>query len=237
LLPSLPADCCVGAGHARESRLGARAWPAYASPLGWLSRHCVTAYAGLRPCAPVQGEVSPCEPLWPAFQLVPRLPNPIEHTRPRGIHAPTRSFGIIQTMLLALPNFGLERMGRYNRSGYAGMFFWGRAARAKPKKQKKKKPKKQKKKKPKKQKTKKQKNKKKKKQKKQKKKKTKNKKTTKPKKQKKKKKKKQKNKKQKNKKTKKTKNKKNKKTKKQKNKKTKKPENKKTKKQKKENFR
>src|SRR5690606_18086675 len=121
LLPSLPADCCVGAGHARESRLGARAWPAYASPLGWLSRHCVTAYAGLRPCAPVQGEVSPCEPLWPAFQLVPRLPNPIEHTRPRGIHAPTRSFGIIQTMLLALANFGLERMGRKNSGGYAGM--------------------------------------------------------------------------------------------------------------------
>src|SRR5690606_641463 len=42
----------------------------------------------------------------------PRLPNPIEHTRPRGIHAPGHSFGVIQTMLLALPNFGLERMGR-----------------------------------------------------------------------------------------------------------------------------
>src|SRR5690606_8309869 len=52
---------------------------------------------------------------------VPRLPNPIEHTRPRGIHAPTRSFGIIQTMLLALANFGLERMGRKNSGGYAGM--------------------------------------------------------------------------------------------------------------------
>src|SRR5690606_11731529 len=25
----------------------------YASPLGWFSRHCVTAYAGLRPCAPM----------------------------------------------------------------------------------------------------------------------------------------------------------------------------------------
>src|SRR5690606_11184817 len=42
-------------------------------------------------------------------------------TRPRGIHAPTRSFGIIQTMLLALENYGLERMGRNNFSGYAGM--------------------------------------------------------------------------------------------------------------------
>src|SRR5690606_8528036 len=42
----------------------------------------------------------------------PRLPKPITHTRPRGIHAPGHSFGVIQTMLLALPNFGLERMGR-----------------------------------------------------------------------------------------------------------------------------
>src|SRR5690606_36201624 len=104
-----------------------------ASPLpalpGWFSRHCVTAYAACQPCGLVRpplprlaycglrprvlkGEVSPCEPLWPAFQLVPRLPNPIEHTRPRGIHAPGHSFGVIQTMLLALPNFGLERMGR-----------------------------------------------------------------------------------------------------------------------------
>src|SRR5690554_6856998 len=83
-------------------------------------RHCVTAFCGLRPLV-LQGEVSPCEPLWPAFQLDPRLPKPIEHTRPRGIHAPTRSFGIIQTMLLALENFGLERMGRNNFSGYAGM--------------------------------------------------------------------------------------------------------------------
>src|SRR5690606_4441381 len=83
-------------------------------------RHCVTAFCGLRPLV-LQGEVSPCEPLWPASQLFPCLPNPIEHTRARGIHAPTRSFGIIQTMLLALPNFGLERMGRKNSGGYAGM--------------------------------------------------------------------------------------------------------------------
>src|SRR5690606_34782134 len=69
------------------------------------------------------------------FQLVPRLPNPIEHTRPRGIHAPTRSFGIIQTMLLALPNFGLERMGRKNSGGYAGMALLSalRAQKQKPK--------------------------------------------------------------------------------------------------------
>src|SRR5690606_32397906 len=89
--------------------------------------------------------------LWPAFQLVPRLPNPIEHTRPRGIHAPTRSFGIIQTMLLALPNFGLERMGRKNSGGYAGMALLS-ALRAQ--KQKNKKTKKQKNKKTKKQKNK-----------------------------------------------------------------------------------
>src|SRR5690606_36585262 len=42
----------------------------------------------------------------------PRLPKTIEHTPPSGIHAPGHSFGVIQTMLLALPNFGLERMGR-----------------------------------------------------------------------------------------------------------------------------
>src|SRR5690606_38012572 len=72
----------------------------------WTGCHCMAAYAGLRPCVPVQGEVSPCQPLWPASQIVPRLPNPIEHTRPRGIHAPGHSFGVIQTMLLALANFG-----------------------------------------------------------------------------------------------------------------------------------
>src|SRR5690606_3138105 len=116
---------------------------------GWFSCRCAAAdaacglwtgrrwrpNAGLRPCTPMQGEVSPCEPLWPAFQLVPRLPNPIEHTRPRGIHAPTRSFGIIQTMLLALENFGLERMGRKNSGGYAGMALLSalRAQNQKPK--------------------------------------------------------------------------------------------------------
>src|SRR5690606_23612185 len=93
---------------------------------GWFSRRCRGwPDAGLRPCTPMQGEVSPCEPLWPALQLITRLPKPIEHTRPRGIHAPTRSFGIIQTMLLALPNFGLERMGRKNSGGYAGMALLG----------------------------------------------------------------------------------------------------------------
>src|SRR5690606_4774598 len=56
---------------------------------------------------------------------------------PRGIHAPGHSFGIIQTMLLALPNFGLERMGRNNSSGYAGMALLGalRAQNPKPKTQ------------------------------------------------------------------------------------------------------
>ena len=44
-------------------------------------------------------------------------------------------------MLLALPNVGLERMGRKNSSGYAGIAF-GRATRAKPKNPKTQKPKK-----------------------------------------------------------------------------------------------
>src|SRR5690606_37309298 len=99
-----------------------------------LSCRCAAAFCGLRPRV-LQGEVSPCEPLWPAFQLVPRLPNPIEHTRPRGIHAPTRSFAIIQTMLLALANFGVERMARKNSGGYAGMALLSalRAQNQKPK--------------------------------------------------------------------------------------------------------
>src|SRR5690606_20135159 len=59
-----------------------------------------------------------------------RLPKPIEHTRLRGIHAPTRSFGIIQTMLLALPNFGLERMGRKKVAAMPVWLYW---ARKKPK--------------------------------------------------------------------------------------------------------
>src|SRR5690606_22002003 len=72
----------------------------------------------------------------------PRLPKPIEHTRPRGIHAPGHSFGVIQTMLLALPNVGLERMGRNNPSnlnifsrpsaGYFLLFFVLRVAHKKP---------------------------------------------------------------------------------------------------------
>src|SRR5690606_7883588 len=103
-------------------------------PGGGQAAQPLRAFCGLRPRV-LQGEVSPCEPLWPAFQLVPRLPNPIEHTRPRGIHAPTRSFGIIQTMLLALANFGLERMARKNSGGYAGMALLSalRAQNQKPK--------------------------------------------------------------------------------------------------------
>src|SRR5690606_16841247 len=91
---------------------------------GWSSRRdgflrAAPAFTGLRPRTPMQGEVSPCEPLWPASQLFPRLPKPIEHTRPRGIHAPGHSFGVIQTMLLALANFGLERMGRKKPQQFA----------------------------------------------------------------------------------------------------------------------
>src|SRR5690606_23856715 len=74
-------------------------------------RDCVTAFSGLRPLG-LEGAGAPSEHLWPAFQLAPRVPKPTEHTRPRGIHAPTRSVGITQTMLFALANIGLERMGR-----------------------------------------------------------------------------------------------------------------------------
>src|SRR5690606_4620186 len=84
-------------------------------------RNLLTILSGPRPsCYSLRSPFGPacgCYSRW----SFPRLPNPIEHTRPRGIHAPTRSFGIIQTMLLALENFGLERMGRNNFSGYAGM--------------------------------------------------------------------------------------------------------------------
>src|SRR5690606_20601763 len=113
----------------------AEALGTYASPAGLVRPPLPRlAYCGLRPQV-LQGEVSPCEPLWPAFQLYPRLPKPITHTRPRGIHAPGHSFGVIQTMLLALPNFGLERMGRKNSGGYAGMALLSalRAQNQKPK--------------------------------------------------------------------------------------------------------
>src|SRR5690606_35426735 len=41
-----------------------------------LGSHCVAAHAGLRPCGPVQGEESPCQPLLPAFQLVTQFAQP-----------------------------------------------------------------------------------------------------------------------------------------------------------------
>src|SRR5690606_36863841 len=76
------------------------------------------------PAPRMQGENPLADPL-ARVPADPRLPKPIEHTRPRGIHAPGHSFGIIQTMLLALANFGLERMGRNNPSGYAGKVLLG----------------------------------------------------------------------------------------------------------------
>src|SRR5690606_13836888 len=112
-------------------------------------RNLLTILSGPRPsCYSLRSPFGPacgCYSRW----SFPRLPNPIEHTRPRGIHAPTRSFGIIQTMLLALENFGLERMGRNNFSGYAGMVLLSALCAQnqktkKPKNQKTKKPKNQK---------------------------------------------------------------------------------------------
>src|SRR5690606_39278733 len=112
---------------------------------------CVTAVCGLRPLfeLPLRGSLCGALPLRPNVRrrislptslarvpADPRLPKPIEHTRPRGIHAPGHSFGIIQTMLLALENFGLERMGRNNPSGCAGKFLVGALCAQKPKSQK-----------------------------------------------------------------------------------------------------
>ena len=78
-------------------------------------RHCVTAYAGLRPCAPMQGDI-PLRTPWPAFQLTLIYKIQSRIRARRGIHAPGRSFGIHQTMLLDFINIGLERMGRENTS-------------------------------------------------------------------------------------------------------------------------
>src|SRR5690606_28965023 len=47
----------------------------------------------------------------PAFRPAGQ-PSAVQFCSNKIVHAPTRSFGIIQTMLLALPNFGLARMGR-----------------------------------------------------------------------------------------------------------------------------
>src|SRR5690606_27325478 len=115
---------------------GLRLLPALA---GWLAATAWQLMRGSAPAPRMQGEnplanplarvpagYSPRSPLGPATRRYPprsfpSLPNPIGHTRPRGIHAPGQSFGVIQTMLLALANVGLERMGRKNSGGYAGI--------------------------------------------------------------------------------------------------------------------
>ncbi len=112
-----------------------RAMPANPALRTGLGHRCVTAFCGLQPLfeLPLRGSLCGALPLRPDVRrgiplptplarvpADPRLPKPIEHTRPRGIHAPGHSFGVIQTMLLVLVNSGLERMGRKNRSGCAG---------------------------------------------------------------------------------------------------------------------
>src|SRR5690606_32463435 len=112
-----------------------RAMPANPALRAGLGHHCVTAFCGLQPLfeLPLRGSLCGALPLRPDVRrgislptslarvpADPRLPKPIEHTRPRGIHAPGHSFGVIQTMLLVLVNSGLERMGRKNCSGCAG---------------------------------------------------------------------------------------------------------------------
>src|SRR5690606_14590228 len=112
---------------------------------GWLPLR--GSYCGAPPLRPgCKGKI-PLRTPWPAFQLFPCLSKPIEHTRPRGIHAPGHSFGVIQTMLLALANFGQERMGRNNQQRLCRKHLIGCATRTKakkPKSQKAKKPKSQK---------------------------------------------------------------------------------------------
>src|SRR5690606_35556292 len=108
-----------------------RAMPANPALRAGPGHHCVTAFCGLQPLfeLPLRGSLCGALPLRPDVRrgislptslarvpADPRLPKPIEHTRPRGIHAPGHSFGVIQTMLLVLVNSGLERMGRKNRS-------------------------------------------------------------------------------------------------------------------------
>src|SRR5690606_4263867 len=46
----------------------------------------------------------------PAFRPAGQ-PSAVQFCSNKIVHAPGHSFGIIQTMLLALPNVGLERMG------------------------------------------------------------------------------------------------------------------------------
>src|SRR5690606_29485584 len=82
-------------------------------------------------------------------------PSAVQFCSNKIVHAPGHSFGVIQTMLLALPNVGLERMGRNNPSNCAGQIKLGALLAQKPKSQKAKKPKSQKAKKPKSQKAKK----------------------------------------------------------------------------------
>src|SRR5690606_1034887 len=55
----------------------------------------------------------------PAFRPAGQ-PSAVQFCSNKLVHAPGHSFGVIQTMLLVLANFGLERMGRKNSSGYAG---------------------------------------------------------------------------------------------------------------------
>src|SRR5690606_3255724 len=68
----------------------------------------------------------------PAFRSAGQ-PSAVQFCSDKIVHAPTRSFGIIQTMLLALPNFGLERMGRKKVAAMPVWLYWARCARKKPK--------------------------------------------------------------------------------------------------------
>src|SRR5690606_4108207 len=98
--------------------------PAYASPAGLVELPLRGSFLRAAPADCARGGIPLQTPL-AHVPADPRLPKPMTHTRPRGIHAPTRSFGIIQTMLSALANFGLERMGRKNISGLCRHIFLG----------------------------------------------------------------------------------------------------------------
>src|SRR5690606_5279776 len=107
-------------------------------------RHCVTAFCGLRPLV-LQGEVSPCEPLWPASQLILAEKN---RQRPRIVRYILYHDPCPASRRAWLPDFfigGLARMGREKpqqpesflaacgRKNFLGFGFWvlgfARAAR------------------------------------------------------------------------------------------------------------
>src|SRR5690606_35391768 len=86
----------------------AEALGTYASPAGLVRPPLPRlAYCGLRPRV-LQGEVSPCEPLWPASQLILAKKNPVKPTDRKARPVPRSLPGIIRAWL---PYFFYLRAG------------------------------------------------------------------------------------------------------------------------------